>query len=299
MTFDDVSPEAWAARIRATLPDLSFGTLAIDDYGDDNHVLVLDGRWIVRAPRTADYRARFGAELSLLAALRPLTAVSVPHYEHVAADGSMGAYRRIDGVEMTPPIFALMDGDAQAAALAALGQFLSVLHGLPEDAIRQGDGTVQRRWSGEQYAARYRGMRRAKIARVAPPAALARFDAFHDALCEEKAYVAGLAHDDLTEDHILVAPDGTLGGVIDFSDAAWGDPSSDFAWFWRLGEAGVDGVLAHYARAALDPELKARSLWNYVRFLINQIAAGDRAKWNLSPAEAVAEIEPLLERLQV
>jgi aminoglycoside phosphotransferase (APT) family kinase protein len=140
-------------------------------------------------------------------------------------------------------------------------------------------------------------MRRAKIARATPPAMLSRFDAFHEGLAVERAYIAGLAHDDLTEDHILVDADGAVAGVIDFTDAAWGDPASDFAWFWRLGEARVNTVFAYYGRAALDPELKTRSLWNYVRFLINQIAIGDKAKWTLLPDKAMAELDGHLTRL--
>jgi len=280
----------WAERIRAALPGLSFTTLEIEDYGEDYHVLILDRAWVVRAPRTAEYLWRFEAELSLVATLAPVSPLPVPAYEFVAADKNMGAYRLIAGVELTPPIFALMHADAQHAALARLGRFLTVLHALPEDTIRLPDGMIQRRWSGEQYAARYRGMRRAKIVRVMPPATMARFDAFHEALAIERAYVPRLAHDDLTEDHILAGADGTLAGVIDFGDAAWGDPASDFAWFWRLGEGCVDEVLSHYGHAALDPELKQPSRWNYARFLINQIAYGDAAKWNLSPDRAEAEV---------
>jgi aminoglycoside 2''-phosphotransferase len=297
VTSDGQSLKEWRDRIRETLSGLGFSQIEAEDYGEDNFVFVLDRTWIVRAPKTEEYRWRFAAELNLLAALRPLTPVPVPHYEHIAADKGMGAYRMIDGAELTPPVFALLDTASQDFVLIQLAAFLSALHALPEETIRQPDGMIQRRWSGEQYAARYRGMRRAKIARVAPPAMLARFDDFHEALCEEKRYVPALTHDDLTEDHILVRADGSLAGVIDFSDAGWGDPASDFAWFWRLGEARVDLVLSNYARAVLDPGLKARSRWDYVRFLINQIGHGDRAKWCLPPAAAMLELDEHLHRL--
>ncbi|HJW41240.1 MAG TPA: phosphotransferase [Rhizomicrobium sp.] len=299
MTSDDETPAAWTARIRDALPGLAFTTLDVETYGDDNHVLVFDRAWIVRTPRAVDDRWRFRAELKLLAALWPVSPLRVPHYEFVAADGSMGAYRMIPGVELTPPIFALLSEAAQQRALIDLARFLTVLHHLPEETIRQPDGMIQRRWSGEQHAARYRGMRRARIARVTPADMLSRFDTFHEALAVERAYIAGLAHDDLTEDHILVNASGAIVGVIDFTDAAWGDPASDFAWLWRLGEARVDTVLAHYGRAVLDPELKTRSLWNYVRFLINQIAYGDKAKWTLPPDLALAELDGHLKRLGI
>ncbi len=287
--------QEFVSRVRDTFPRLVFAKAEFNDYGEDNVVLVLDREWIVRAPRTPEYLWRFAAELALLEALRPVSPVAVPSYEFVAPDRGMGAYRMIAGTELTPPVFALLEPQAQRSALIALGHFLSVLHGLPEETIRQPDGLIQRRWSGEQYAARYRGMRRPKIARVTPQAMLQRFDAFHAALETEEASVSRLVHDDLTEDHILVRVDGALGGIIDFSDAAIGDPAADFAWFWRLGEANLDLALAHYRWA--DPGLKTRSQWNYARFLINQIAYGDKAKWNLSPDRALVELDGHLKQL--
>ncbi|HEY0104777.1 MAG TPA: phosphotransferase [Rhizomicrobium sp.] len=277
--------------MREALPGLAFARIERNDYGEDNLVFLLDRSWVVRVPRVPEYRWRFAAELRLLDALAPRSPVPVPRYEHVAADGSMGAYRRIDGTELTPPVFALLDAASRRSVLIALARFLGALHALPEETIRLTDGMIQRRWSGEQYAARYRGMRRAKIARVTPPAMLGRFDRFHEALADERPHVSRLTHDDLIEDHILVRADGHLAGVIDFSDAAWGDPASDFAWFWRLGEKNVDLVLSHYTLAAGDSGLKLRSRWNYVRFLVNQIASGDNAKWSLPAAGAMRELD--------
>ena len=288
---DDQLRETLEARVRDALPGLAFTLVELNTYGEDNYVLEIDRAWIVRMPRDESSRGRFAAELNLLAALDPISPVPVPRYGYVAADRSLGAYRRIDGTELTPPVFALLDAKEQRDLLVVLARFLGVLHALPQETIRQSDGMIQRSWSGEQYAAQYRGMRRAKIARVVPPATMVRFDAFHEALAIEHAYVPRLAHDDLTEDHILVAPDGTLAGIIDFTDAAWGDPAIDFAWFWRLGEARVDLVLEHYALAGEDPGLKTRSRWSFVRYLINQIAYGDKVKWNVTPEQAVAELD--------
>jgi aminoglycoside phosphotransferase (APT) family kinase protein len=151
-------------------------------------------------------------------------------------------------------------------------------------------------WSGEQFAALYRGMRRAKIARLVSPAALARFDAFHDAFEGVLPGPSRLAHDDISDDHILVQ-DGRISGIIDFSDASFGDPAIDFGWFWRLGEDSVDAILAHYRFSSEDRSLKQRSRWTFVRYMINQLAYGPQAKWGLSPAEVLAELEPHLRAL--
>lgn len=284
------------ARVRETFPALAFRDAVLNTYGEDNLVLVLDREWIVRATRSVENVGRFAAELNLLAALGDKTPVRVPRYEFVAPDRSIGAYRRIEGAELTPPVFALLGAVAQHEVLTAIGEFLSVLHALPVDAIAQPDGYIQRTWSGEQFAALYRGMRRAKIARVTPPEMMARFDAFHEAFEKMAPGIPRLAHNDLSDDHILVREDGALGGIIDFSDAAYGDPAIDFSYFWRLGEPYVDHVFAVYALKD-DKGLKERSHWTFVRYLINQIYYDDKAKWNLPPEQALAEIDEHLKLL--
>ena len=297
MTSDAIPQVELEARIRSALPELEFKSAVLNAYGEDNFVVLLDRAWVVRFPRSEEQRGRLIAELNLLRTLKVISRVRVPNYEFVAADQSMGAYRLITGAEMTPPVFALLGETARRDVLIELGRFLAVLHALPEQTLVQPDGHVQRCWSGEQFAALYRGMRRAKIARVTPPDVLARFDAFHEAFEREITFVPRLAHGDLSDDHILVREDGRLAGIIDFTDAAWGDPAIDFAYFWRLGEDALDLVLANYALAAEDPTLKSRSHWTFVRYLINQIAYGARAKWNLPPDQALVELDLHLKRL--
>jgi aminoglycoside phosphotransferase (APT) family kinase protein len=287
------------ARIRSAFPTLAFSRAELNTYGEDNFVVVLDGAWIVRLPRSDSQLGRFAAELNLLEQLRGRVRVAVPHYTFVTPNRSLGAYRLIEGREMTPPLFAALDSAAQRAVLAGLGEFLATLHALPQATMVQPDGSLQRSWTGAQFAAYYRLLRRAMIAPLVSEAWLARFDAFHDALAEVTGGMERLAHNDLSDDHILIGPDGALAGVIDFTDASWGDPANDFAYAWRFGEGAVDRLLAHYPLAAEDPDLKRRSHWLFLRYLINQISYGDRAKWNLSVDEALAELDPHMRKLNL
>jgi aminoglycoside phosphotransferase (APT) family kinase protein len=292
----DIRPQL-EARLREGIPGLRYERAELDDYGEDHQILTLDGAWVVRFARNIEDLARFGAELTLLEALRKVTPVAVPHYEFVAPDRSFGAYRRIAGHEMTPAVYGALDAGKQRRVLSALAGFLGALHRLPRALIAQPDGVVPRTFSGEQFAALYRAVRRARIARVVDGATLKVFDAFHEAFEEIEPGVPRLAHNDLSDDHILVRDDGALAGIIDFGDAAYGDPAIDFAWFWRLGEAAVDYVLAVYELAPEDPGLKDRAHWTFVRYLINQLQYGDSVKWYLTVDEALAELEPHLARL--
>lgn len=293
---DATTLEELTARIRGALRALPFTTAELETYGEDNLIVVLDDKWIVRFPRNDDYRARFAAEINLLDVLGPLSLIPVPQYEHVAPDKSFGAYRRIAGTEMTPARFAALSQEERDSALASLAAFLSTLHALPPDLITQPDGLIARTWSGEQFAALYRGMRRAKITRVVSAGTLARFDAFHDVFENRQPGPSRLVHDDLSDDHILIES-GRISGILDFSDASFGDPAIDFAFFWRLGEAALDAVLHDYRFSGEDRSLKTRSHWMFVRYMINQLAYGPQAKWGLTPDRVLAELEPHLKKL--
>jgi aminoglycoside 2''-phosphotransferase len=292
----DATLEALTARIRAAFPQLPFTRARLIGHGDDNLIVVLDDTWIARFPRNDAYRGRFAAELNLLATLAPLSPVPMPRYEYVSEGRDFGAYRKIQGREMRPDIFAAMAAPDQRRVLSSLASFQSTLHALPAETIAQADGTIARTWSGAQFAELYRNTRRAEIARTVSAKTLARFDAFHDALATLQPGVARLAHDDLSDDHILV--DGSrLTGIIDFSDASFGDPAIDFAWFWNLGEENLDRLLQDYTLASDDPSLKTRSHWIFVRYMINQLWYGPRERWEMSAEQTVAELDLHLKRL--
>jgi aminoglycoside 2''-phosphotransferase len=293
-TSDGPTLEGLTARIRDAFPRLEFSRAELIGTGEDNLVVVLDGERIARFPRNGEYRGRFAAELNLLSKLAPISPLPVPRYEQVSADRSVGVYQRIAGREMTPEVFSTMAPADRKIALSSLAAFLSSLHSLPAATIAQPDGSIARTWSGEKFAALYREARRAEIARIVSAKTLARFDAFHDALANVAPGPARLAHDDLTDDHILVR-DSRIAGIIDFSDAAFGDPAIDFAWFWRLGEASVDCLLGDYRLASEDSLLKARSHWVFVRYMINQLRYGLDGK--SSTEQWLVELEPHLKRL--
>lgn len=293
---DDPTLDELTARIREVFPRLEFSTAELIGTGDDNLVVVLDGERIARFPRKAEYHGRFAAELNLLSRLAPVSPLRVPLYESVSPDRSVGIYQRIEGRQMTRDVFWTMTPADHKGVLSALASFLSVLHALPAETIAQPDGSVARTWSGAQFAALYRDVRRPVIARVVSKRTLERFDAFHLAFESVELGPARLAHNDLSDDHILV--DGTkVAGIIDFSDAAYGDPAIDFAWFWRLGEANVDALLGDYRFASDDPLLKARSHWVFVRYMINHFWYSADGTLSLSTEQWLAELEPHLKKL--
>ena len=258
---------ALVARIRAEFPDLAFARATLNDLGEDHAVVFLDQAWVFRFPRNAEVAAHAAMERRLLDALKPVSPITVPAYDHVSGAGDFGGYRMIAGRELSETLFARLAAGAQARVLDELGRFLRALHGLPPE-LAATDRPSHR--DAAYYAGAYR-RRRARLTKALTPAGLADADRFFEALpgavaCTERI----LTHRDLTEDHILLSPPGNrLAGVIDFTDAARGDPAFDFTFLWAYGDDAPARVLASYGDAA--PGLLMRSRWWFARYRLDQI----------------------------
>ena len=70
-----------------------------------------------------------------------------------------------------------------------------------------------------------------------------------------------LIHGDLQAEHILIGPDGSAAGVIDWGDTALSDSDGDFAGFYTwLGPTFARRCLAAYPLPAAD------GFWDRVAF---------------------------------
>jgi aminoglycoside 2''-phosphotransferase len=259
---------ALVARIRAEFPDLAFDRARLNDLGEDHAVVVLDDAWVFRFPRSAEVAAHAATERSLLEALKPVSPIAIPSYDHVSSAGDFGGYPMIAGQDLSETLFASLPAATQARVLDELGRFLRALHSLPP-------GLAATRASHEDAAHYVRGYRRrrARLAEALTPALLAAADRFYEALPRAVACTqAVVAHRDLTEDHILLAPSGDrLAGVIDFTDAALGDPACDFTFLWAYGDAAPAQVAHSYGAGDRAAGILARSRWRFARYRLDQI----------------------------
>jgi len=70
----------------------------------------------------------------------------------------------------------------------------------------------------------------------------------------------GVVHSDLHRDHLLCAPDGSLGGVLDFGDAFVGALAWDFALLhWYHGASNADMVAAAYGPLGTALSVRGRT----------------------------------------
>jgi aminoglycoside phosphotransferase (APT) family kinase protein len=244
MTSDDVAPQDVRERairaLRRHAPALAGLPVHELGRGLDNVVLVV-GDLVLRA---GDRRA-VGPEARLLDVVARHVSLPVPAPRFVDEDSGVLAYPRLPGRPLLGR--APLPGSARR-----LGGFLRELHGIDLTAV---DGLVPvDRASPDEWLADLEG----------PPELLRVLHATVPRPATDRV----LVHSDLGAEHILHL-DGRLTGVIDWSDAAVGDPALDFARLYRdFGEAflaealdaygGLDGAMPRiefFARCAALEDL--------------------------------------------
>ena len=165
-------------------------------------------------------------EAALLRRIAGRLSLPVPQVRFVDPLRGVLAYPLLPGRPLlgrTPP----------AGAAAQLGRMLAELHGIdPAGVDVPAEAADPREWLADL---------------TGPPELLRVLHADPPPVATERV----LAHADLGAEHLLAA-DGRLTGVIDWSDAAVTDPALDFARLYRdFGPTFLDATLAAYGRDTL------------------------------------------------
>lgn len=266
-----------ATRVRSVLagalPGYEPAEILLLGTGTDHLVVEVDGTLVIRLTTGSVRAGSIVDEAALLRALAGVVSVPVPL--PVVVDEAAGAlaHRRIPGL---PLLGASGVDPLQRRRIAqSLGELLAELHGLTDtdlgvpiplddaplqeyrdDAIRAhalicGDLPVEARPAVEAF-----------LARPVPPEAMERV----------------FSHRDLGIEHVLVQ-DAVVTGIIDWSDAAIGDPARDLGLLLRdLGADGLAVVLGAYRRrrgpATVDADLSARIIFHARCALLEDWAYG-------------------------
>jgi aminoglycoside phosphotransferase (APT) family kinase protein len=185
------------------------------DEGWDFKILILDGEWVLRIPRSELSVEKLRKEIELLPALAPALPVEIPQFAHVSREPLYVVYRMIRGEPLRNE-----DPAGVRAFLAALHSFDASTLELPRPD-----------WVGiyRRHAEDWRS--------IVLPLLDADERVTADALLLEIETLSGfepaLVHCDLGPSHLLCR-DGDLVGVIDWADAKIGDPAVDYAWLLNV-----------------------------------------------------------------
>jgi aminoglycoside phosphotransferase (APT) family kinase protein len=216
--------------------------------GLDNVAYEVNGELIVRVARRDPGRVE--RERRLLTYLAPVSPLPVPE-PLFAAEGCL-VYRKLPGV----PLLDLHLSDT-ASVVAVLGSFLAALHALPVPELADlVDTDLQPlpEWLRDA-ASTY-----PDVAPAVPASRRPSIESFLDTAPPSADFAPVFSHNDLGIEHVLVDPDGTVTGIIDWTDAAIVDPAYDFGLLYRdLGPFPLAPAVAaravFYARCAVLEDL--------------------------------------------
>lgn len=268
---DDTLTAAALAAMRASQPGETVARVETITRGWDSLALLVNGRWLLRVARRPEVGASLAREARLLPVVAPAVApVRVPQFTLTRLDAppAVVGYEVIRGQALTPGDLTWME--ARAAAIAGqVADFLTALHSIPvARAVAVGlVPTSVDDWRAE-YAA-FRDWSRAHAAPLLPPGVRAGLERLWTSYLDEPdnfRFQPALIHRDLGIEHVLLGHDGDLAGVIDWGDAAVGDPAIDFAGFLGgLGERFARQVIARWngprAAGETDAVLLARAVF--------------------------------------
>lgn len=274
-TLEELFPELAVAPL--TVLGTGFGSFAVET--SDGVIFR-----IARHAGAARGHAREVALLPLLGSRLPL-AVPDPRWRIEPHDGLCGSepqshcssrfafgaigYRRLSGRPLTPDWLARSDEQNVANQMAA---FLAQLHAVPvEDAELVGLPRADR--DGQAFEA-LRDTVLPLLRKVLAEDELQLVRAWCDEVLADSEldrFEPALRHGDLWYGNVLVdEATGTLTGVLDWENAAIGDPAKDLARQLHLGSRFAEAVLRSYEaqRERTDPTLRhrIRRRWELLEF---------------------------------
>lgn len=249
-------------RINELYPELSLDEMQVNNEGLVNQVVVVGNERIFRFPRYEWAREALQHEARILALLRDKVAVTIPHYDYVAAD--IATYRLLPGRTLARDLLLRLSEGEQEAIAQQLAEFLQTMHTVtPAELyaynIRQSD-TVRTR---EDWLELYE-----RVHEHLFPYLMAHAKVWvekHFSWVIENPYFMEhepvLMHGDISCYHILFDDvRRRISGVIDFGTAGLGDPAADFGCvIYQYGETFLKRMSRYYPE--IDNYVERARFW--------------------------------------
>lgn len=231
-------PDDHRAFMERRWPGLAVETFDPLPGGWDCFTYLVNGEWVFQLPRLPGSEERLRKQLVLLPELAREVSSAVPVPEYTSTDPICMGYRRIEGEPMS--------ADVDGIWPERLGRFLYDLHLTPPEFVgmRALSAALVRRALRHEVDA---------LGHVVLPLLDARERATAERMLsayvdddDNFRFATCLTHGDIGPEHVLVTASGDLAGVIDWGDAAVGDPVSDLTWILHAMPGVGERVLGAY-----------------------------------------------------
>ncbi|MFI8684502.1 aminoglycoside phosphotransferase family protein [Rossellomorea sp. NPDC077527] len=238
-----MNKEQMMSVVNETIPGIPIHCVKVNPNGWDNDILIANGEIVFRFPKTSEIASKVVDEADLLKKLatkKPL--LEIPQYELIHINGEVAGVK-----------YPYLEGDTLGKFLhpihsstLLIGDFLTKLHGLRKSGMPKLKTIHTKEYWYELFLA---------VKTFVYPHLTSNHRLIIKCFFEEflSVYEKGkvkqvVIHGDLTTANMLYQPKtGLVSGIIDFTDAQWGDPAFDFAGlYWSYGPRVTKEVLSHY-----------------------------------------------------
>ena len=224
------------AEYQATLqrqhPDLDITTAELNTLGQNSDILVVNDTLIFRFPRYPAGIQQLQTEVELLQTLQGKLPLPIPHPQYIQLGDTAGAcwvgYQMIKGEPFWREDIHQLSAETQYQYARQIGDFLRALHQIPQVELPSlPDDDRLEFW--QDFYAQIQG----KLFQFMRPDAThdiqAHFETYFNNV-QKYAYQPTLRHGDFGTVNILHDMTvSTITGILDFGDAALGDPAMDYA----------------------------------------------------------------------
>lgn len=215
--------------------DFIIETVQLNQQGQFNDILIVNGETIFRLPKTEREAAKLVIETALLRSLQGRVILPIPDPLYQSEEGAaigqvfMG-YWLLPGEPFWPERLQAIKDEEQLQHVAnQVATFLKHLHSISAEALEVRLPDFQ---GCEEWRDLYDRFRGKLFPFMRSDARLRVKKQFEDFLSDEAncTYAPALVHGDFGPSNILYdAQTNSISGIIDFGSAGWGDPAVDFA----------------------------------------------------------------------
>lgn len=254
------------SKLLKEFPKVKFKTTKLITKGWDHDVLVLDNKLIFRFAKNRIYKNSIKREVKFLSDFSKITNIKVPKYTYFSRRGNFGGYKMIQGKELSPKIYQNLSAKKKLEFIKKLAKFLSKLHSIPVSEAEKYDYKASKSWKGMQkdrkewYKKKFKPTVSEKLTKTQTNFIENFVKNFYKSSYSFKPV---FGHYDLGHDHILMKPDGSISGIIDFGDMHVSDPAYEFNGFFDYDESLPRQIYKYY-RGPKDSKFLERAKKYYI-----------------------------------
>lgn len=209
--------------------------------GENSKAFILNNELIFRFPKSEEIKKSFKIEIAVLLKIKSFLNLDIPESDFISKETGFIGHRLISGESLTPEIYNTLEKETQLKIQKALAKFLSQLHKIDLHLLLDCGLPVMNYY--EEYSDNFERAKELIFPGIPARNRKIISDLFKSYLTNKQNFkhIPRLIHNDFSSDHILFENSvKKLTGIIDFGDAAIGDPDYDFMYL--LDNYGVDFI---------------------------------------------------------